>query len=209
MEGKILEACVETFSQCVNAELQGANRLELCDRLDLGGTTPDETLIRQVFETVKIPIRVMIRPRGGDFCYSNDEILEMEQAISLCKQIGVEGIVLGMLDQNNHLDIEKMRPLVQLAKPLKVVVHKAIDLTVDLLWEMEQLRAMGGVDAILTSGACETAFEGRDTLNAMVAAQGNMRIVVAGKVTSDNIGHLNELIGASEYHGKKIVGDLA
>ncbi|GAO29836.1 copper homeostasis protein CutC [Geofilum rubicundum] len=127
----ILEACVETLEQCITAEQKGAGRVELCDRLDLDGTTPSEDLIRAVKKALKIPIRVMIRPRGGDFIYTPAELDQMRQSILLCQDIGVDGVVLGILNKDNELDLEAMRPLIELAKPLNVVIHKAIDDTPD------------------------------------------------------------------------------
>jgi copper homeostasis protein len=208
MSNIILEACVETFEQCVNAEKQGAGRLELCDRLDLGGTTPSEELIKRVKAAVNIPIRVMIRPRGGNFTYTPEELDEMRQSILMCRRIGVDGIVLGILTHDNHLDIDTMKPLIELAKPLNVVIHKAIDDTENPLAEMDRLQQIDGVDAILTSGKMATALEGAPLLRKMVANQKHIRIIAAGKVTNQNIDDVKEAIGASQYHGKKIVGDI-
>ncbi len=208
MSNIILEACVETFDQCVNAEKQGAGRLELCDRLDLGGTTPPEELIKKVKAAVNIPIRVMIRPRGGDFVYSAEELEEMRKAIIMCKNIGVDGIVLGILTRDNKLDIETMKPLIELAKPMNVVIHKAIDDTEDPLAEMNRLQEIAGVNAILTSGKQETAREGAPLLKQMVANEKHTRIIAAGKVTNNNIEEIKSVVGASQYHGKKIVGDI-
>lgn len=208
MSNIILEACVETFEQCVNAEKQGAGRLELCDRLDLGGTTPPEELIKRVKAAVNIPIRVMIRPRGGNFTYTPEELDEMRQSILMCRRIGVDGIVLGILTGDNHLDIDTMKPLIELAKPLNVVIHKAIDDTENPLAEMDRLQQIDGVDAILTSGKMATALEGAPLLRKMVANQKHIRIIAAGKVTNQNIDDVKAAIGASQYHGKKIVGDI-
>lgn len=208
MSNIILEACVETFEQCVNAEKKGAGRLELCDRLDLGGTTPPEELIKRVKAAVNIPIRVMIRPRGGNFTYTPEELDEMRQSILMCRRIGVDGIVLGILTRDNHLDIDTMKPLIELAKPLNVVIHKAIDDTENPLAEMDRLQQIDGVDAILTSGKMATALEGAPLLRKMVANQKHIRIIAAGKVTNQNIDDVKAAIGASQYHGKKIVGDI-
>lgn len=208
MENIILEACVESLEQCINAERQGAGRLELCDRLDLDGTTPPESLIRAVKAAVKIPIRVMIRPRGGNFVYSPEEIAQMKEEILMCRNIGVDGVVLGILTPDNQLDIDAMKPLIELAKPLNVVIHKAIDDTEDPLAEMDRLQAIEGVNAILTSGRQTTAREGAELLRKMVANQKHVRIIAAGRITNENIDEMVSLIGASQYHGKKIVGTI-
>lgn len=204
----ILEACVETLEQCITAEQKGAGRIELCDRLDLDGTTPSEELIRAAKRVLNIPIRVMIRPRGGDFVYSPAELDQMRQAIELCLAIGVDGVVLGILDKENELDLEAMRPLIELAKPLNVVIHKAIDDTPDTFASMQRLQSIKGVNGILTSGKAPTALAGADVLRKMTAHQKDLRIIVAGGVTKDNLHELHQLIGASQYHGKRIVGEL-
>jgi len=211
-ENIILEACVETLEQCVAAEKRGVGRLELCDRLDLDGTTPAESTIRAVMNSVKIPVRVIIRPRGGDFVYTADEIEQMRQSIILCKSIGVDGVVFGILDAHNELDIAAMLPLIKFAKPLNVIIHKAIDLTPDLFASMQKLQQIPDVNAILTSGKSVTALDGADLLRKMcdhlksIPAShnqlNNLSIIVAGRVTHDNLNQLHHLIGASQYHGK-------
>ena len=205
----IIEACVGTLAQSLKAEKQGADRIELCDRLDLGGTTPSEELIRTAKKELSIPIRVIIRPRGGDFVYSTSELEEMRKSILFCKSVGVDGVVLGILNNDNKLDIEAMKPLIELAKPMNVIIHKAIDRTENPYEEMKQLQKIDGVNGILTSGGPGTAEEGAEVLRKMVKDQDNLVIVVAGGVTSENRAEIHNLIGAEEYHGKLIVGKLA
>ncbi len=207
-ENIIIEACVGSLEQCVNAERQGANRLELCDLLDPDGTTPSEELMRTVKAAVNIPIRVIIRPRGGNFVYSHVEIEQMKESIRLARKIGMDGVVLGILTPGNRLDIEAMKPLINLAKPMNVVVHKAIDYTDDPLAEMIRLQEVAGVDGILTSGGEPTARQGAQTLQKMVASQKQIRIIAAGKITNENLDEMVALIGASQYHGKRIVGSI-
>lgn len=208
MQNIVIEACVETLEQCMNAQRQGAQRLELCDRLDLGGTTPSEELIRAVKAAVNIPIRVMIRPRGGDFVYSPQELEEMRKSIMLCHQIGVDGVVLGILTPDNRLDMETMQPLIDLTKPMNVVIHKAIDETEDPLAEMDRLQSVEGVNAILTSGKQETALMGAALLRQMVANQKQVQIIAAGRITNTNLSEVQQAVGASQYHGKLIVGKI-
>mgnify|MGYP003597269294 CR=1 FL=1 len=208
IEKIVIEACVGSLQQSINAQQCGAGRLELCDLEDPDGTTPSEAMMRAVKEAVNIPIRVIIRPRGGDFVYSPSEIEQMKESISLARRIGMDGVVLGILTPDNHLDISAMQPLIDLAKPLHVVVHKAIDYTDDPLAEMMRLQEVAGVNGILTSGGHTTAREGAEVLRSMVANQKQIRIIVAGKVTNDNLHELVALIGASQYHGKRIVGPI-
>lgn len=208
MHDIILEACAETLSQSVNAARKGADRLELCDRLDLDGITPPPDLIRAVKAAVSIPVRVMIRPRGGSFIYSAEEIEIMKRDIMMCHDIGVDGVVLGILTEDNMLDIQSMRPLIALAGPMNVVIHKAIDLTADPLSEMRRLQAVEGVTAILTSGGQETALAGAGLIRQMVAAREHLGIIAAGRINNDNLETIRQMTGASEFHGKKIVGNI-
>jgi len=125
----IKEVCVESVEQALLAEQKGADRIELCGDLSVGGITPDFSIIQKVKEKLLIPIRIMIRPRGGDFIYSEKEFEMMKMQIMYCKKVNVEGVVFGILKQDNTLDIERIKGLVNIATPMKVVIHKAIDET--------------------------------------------------------------------------------
>ncbi len=209
MKNIIKEACVGNLNEAIKAEKQGADRLELCAELHLGGTTPSEELILQAKQRVHIPLRIMIRPRGGDFVYSEEELQEMRASIEFCKTAGVEAVVFGILDKDNRLDLEKISELARLAQPLKVVVHKAIDLTPDPLEAAKALYELEGIDTILTSGGQPTAFEGKEVLQQMIECCGDkIQIMPGGKVSEDNLEQLNDLLGAKAYHGKLIVGSL-
>lgn len=202
------EACVENLSQVLQAQKKGADRVELCDRLDLDGTTPPRELIKAAMET-GIPVRVMIRPRGGDFIYTDEELEEMENSILFCREMGVEGVVFGIQKEDGILNYERIQKLAKIASPLKVVVHKAIDSTPDPVDAVRKLLEIREVSSILTSGGMETAFEGKDNLKKMIEiADGQIEIVVAGKVTNDNIEQLHQYLHSSAYHGKRIVGEL-
>ena len=123
----ILEVCVETIQQGLLAENYHADRIEFCHRLDLGGVTPDHDLIRSAVNTIKIPVKIMIRPRGGDFIYSDSEVDKMKSDIRYCKSIGVEEVVLGALNEDGEVDNRLTQRLAKLAFPMKVTFHKAID----------------------------------------------------------------------------------
>ncbi len=203
------EACVENLQEAINAEKNGADRLELCSSLDLDGLTPDQGLVEEVLENVEIPVKVMIRPRGGDFIYNRDEINKLREEIKNFRQMGVFGVVFGILNANAELDIEKIEYLSDLAKPLNVCIHKAIDVTSDPVTEIKNLKALNCVDSILTSGKARTALEGADLIKRMMVAAGeDINIIVAGKVTEVSLGQLHTIIGAKEYHGRRIVGKL-
>ncbi|UJH90984.1 copper homeostasis protein CutC [Antarcticibacterium sp. 1MA-6-2] len=204
----IKEACVENLSQVLQAQKKGANRIELCDRLDLDGTTPPRELIIAAMET-GIPVRVMIRPRGGDFIYTEEELNKMESSILFCKELGVEAVVFGIQKEDGYLNYEQIQKLAKIASPLKVVVHKAIDNTPDPVGAVKELLNIEEISSILTSGGMETAFEGKNNLKKMIEiADGQIEIVVAGKVTESNIEQLNQFLHSKAYHGKRIVGDL-
>ncbi|WP_037317892.1 copper homeostasis protein CutC [Salegentibacter sp. Hel_I_6] len=195
------EACVETLAQAIAAEKKGADRIELCADLHLEGLTPSKDLILKVVQELHIPVRVMIRPRAGDFLYSEKEITEMKRAIITCKNLGVEGVVFGVLKADKTLDLEIISMLIKLAFPLNVVIHKAIDDTPDLLKALEDLTVIKGISTILTSGGAKTAFEGAGVLKEMIkTSTTTIAIMPAGKITSGNISEIHNLLGASAYH---------
>ncbi|MGY8946575.1 MAG: copper homeostasis protein CutC, partial [Flavobacteriales bacterium] len=119
----IKEACVDSLEDAINAEKNGANRIELCGRLDLDGLTPSKKLIKNTFSALKIPIRVMIRPKHPSFVYSEDEINIMIEDINFCKRLGLDGVVFGCLDQNSNFDMIQINKLSKAAKPLNVIIH--------------------------------------------------------------------------------------
>ena len=201
----IKEVCVESFQEAVIVEMAGATRIELCDNLSAGGTTPSYGTIIQAISKIKVPVMVMIRPRGGDFCYSEDELEIMRRDIQVCRKLGVYGVVFGLLNQDNTIDIEGTAELVRLAKPMQVTFHKAIDDTLDMLLSTRQLKRIG-INRILSSGGCATALEGSNTLLKMIEiANDEISIIVAGKVTYENFEDIQKLIPSKEYHGRRLV----
>lgn len=205
----IKEACVGNLSQAINAEKNGADRIELCARLDLGGTTPSRELITACLEQLSIPIKVMIRPRGGNFIYSPSEIESMVKDIEICKLLGVPEIVTGILTLDNKVDINTMMSLSANVGEMPITFHKAIDEISDYKTAIEQLKKIPQVKYILTSGLATTAAEGINVLKEMIECGGNdITIIAAGKVTNDNIENLHTQLNANEYHGKLIVGKI-
>ena len=205
----IKEACVETLEQAVKAEAKGADRLELCAYLAFGGLTPSTDLIKAVVAAVGIPVRVMIRPRNGDFFYNEDELEHMNTCIQLCKALKVEGVVFGVLNVNATLNIKAIKELTEVAQPLKIVIHKAIDETINPLESLKELLDIEGIDTVLTSGGKSNAFDGAETLTQMLkAADSKITVMPAGKISQFNLTELDQLLGAKAYHGKLIVGEL-
>jgi len=203
----IKEACVETLEQCIRAEKNGADRIELCSDLANDGLTPSLELIKEVKKKINIPIRAMIRPRPGDFVYSSEELGVMRSSINDCVSLGVDGVVFGVCTIDDELDLRALAALSQASKPLKITIHKAIDVCKDPVAELARLNDLG-VDAVLSSGKSITAKEGTSILRKMVEAAGHIEIIACGKVTNENLPEIDRLIGAPAYHGKNIVGDL-
>lgn len=205
----IKEACVETFEQAMLAEKKGANRIELCSELSVGGLTPAAELMKKTCSVLKIPVMVMIRPRAGNFHYSEEEISQMKQEIDLAKKAGAAGVVFGLLTSKNQIDIENTRILADYATPLPVTFHKAIDELENPADGVPVLKNIRGITRILTSGGKATADEGAEVIRKMKEATGeNLTIVAAGKITDKNINQIQQLTQVSEFHGKQIVGNL-
>lgn len=201
----IKEACVESLIDAIEAEKRGADRIELCDNLSQGGTTPSYGTIKLALSTLKIPVFPIIRPRGGDFYYTPAEIEVIKEDIKICKSLGAKGVVLGILTADKKIDFKTLAEFMELAKPMEVTFHKAIDELEDPTLVIDELINLG-VKRILSSGTKPTALEGKDILNKMIKKAGDrLTIVVAGKVTKEILPEVSSLIPAKEYHGKVIV----
>ena len=201
----VKEVCVESYQEAIAAVAAGATRIELCENLSCGGTTPSYGTIKKTMEKLQVPVMVMIRPRGGDFCYSTDEFEIMREDIRMCNLLGATGVVFGLLKRDNRIDVERTAELVELADQMPVTFHKAIDDSHDLLESVAQLKKIG-ISRILTSGGKPTAIEGSETLRKMIGIAGDqLKIVVAGKVTVDNFEEIKLLIPSDEYHGRRLV----
>ncbi len=196
----LLEISVETLEGALAAERGGADRIELCGELSLGGVTPDTNLLRAVRAQVRIPIFSMVRPRAGDFVYSTAEFTEMKRAIADAKESGMDGVVLGVLTKNHRVDIERTRELVEIAKPLPVTYHRAFDEAADLHQALEdviQTRAA----RILTSGGANSALEGTAVLGKLIEAAGERIVIVPGAgISSLNIEQVAQRTKAREFH---------
>lgn len=205
----IREACVEGIDQALKAEEWGADRIELCSRLDLDGLTPDFGTIEQARSKLGIPIRVMIRPRGGNFSYNDEEIKQMKEAIAFCREQEVEGVVFGTLNDRLEIDLDQVNELVDEAGTLKTVFHRAIESTGNIADSVILLRNHTQVDAILVSGTGGgQASEHITELKNLIRQFNGRELVVCGKVTRENLPDLHAKLAADAYHGKKIVGDL-
>jgi len=200
-----LEICVFSVESALSAQKAGAGRVELCSGFTEGGLTPSAGTIRMVRKLLNIECYVMIRPRGGDFCYTDTEFEQMHYDIEYAKSCGVNGVVLGALQPNGHINIIRTRDLVQHAAPLKVTFHRAFDLAVNPLRALDDLVACG-CSRILTSGQKATALEGLDTIKKLVASSaGRIDIMAGSGVNPENACKFIEAgVQALHFSAKKI-----
>lgn len=200
MKKGILEICADSVQSAVNAQRGGADRIELCTDLSSGGLTPSIATIELTRKYVNIPIHVLIRPRSGDFHYSNLEFETMKLDVERLKTLGVDGIVIGALNPEGEIDIRKTKELIELAKPLDITFHRAFDMTSDPFYSMDQLIDLG-VNRILSSGQRQTAIEGCRVLSSLITkADDKIVIMPGGGVNIENINELYKHTHAKEYH---------
>jgi copper homeostasis protein len=196
----LLEIAVQSIETARAAERGGADRIELCAQLDCGGTTPSVELQREVRMAVQIPIHVLIRPRDGNFVHSNDEMESMKRQIESTKANGVNGVVLGVLNMNQSIDIQRTRELVSHANPLPVTFHRAFDETPDILQALAEVCSTGAA-RILTSGGAKDAVAGSARLRELVeTARGRIIVMPGGGIRAENIAGVLRATGAREFH---------
>lgn len=200
---KLEIACFNLQSALVAIDAN-ADRIELCDDLQSGGTTPDESVLNQVREKATQPVYVMIRPRGGKFVYGDAEFQEMKNSVQKLKS-SCDGFVFGILTDNNKIDLSRNRKLVELAKPLPCSFHRAFDKVADSHQALEEIIACG-FKTVLTSGCLTSAIDGAENLLKLVAqSNGRIDIMPGGGIRSMNLGLLDRIVGANWYHSAALI----
>jgi len=194
----IIEVCAESHEYAVKAEKAGADRIELCKDLHLDGLTPDYESAKRTIDTLNIPVFILIRPRKGDFIYSDEEFELMKQDIVKFKEMGCKGIVSGVLNDNNSIDIDRTKELVELSKPLEFTFHRAFDVVSEPFKEIENLIELG-IQRVLTSSQKNKALEGLELLEELKNISNNRIIIMPGSGISPLI--IKKFKSFSEIHG--------
>ncbi len=201
----VVEVCVDSVESAIAAQRGGANRVELCDNLLEGGTTPSAGTIAIARANLEIKLQVIIRPRGGDFCYSDIEFAVIQHDIAVAKELGADGVVIGILNPDGSVDMERTAVLIAQARPLNVTFHRAFDMTNDPYRALEDLISLG-VDRILTSGQEISVIEGLDLITELVRLAGDRVIIMPGGGTERNIARVVAQSGVREVH---VIGLMA
>ena len=204
----MLEIAVFNIESAIAAANAGADRIELCENPFDGGTTPSYGTLQTVREKVSIPVFPIIRPRGGDFLFSEDEFAVMKKDIELCKKLEFEGVVIGLLQEDGNIDATRTGELVNLAYPIDVTFHRAFDRAANPLEALETIINCG-CQRILTSGQVPNAWDGKELIKQLIKQADNRIIIMPGSgVRSNNIKELAEFTGATELHSsaRKLLG---
>ena len=200
MQNYILECCVDSVESAINAAKGSASRLELCSNLIIGGTTPDVALVKEIRKHTDIRIHALIRPRFGDFCYTEHEMEIMKSQIRALKEAGVEGVVIGVLDEEGNLDVPKMKELLQEASGLSVTLHRAFDMCRDPFQALDEAIQLE-INTILTSGQKQSAWEGRELLAELIEkADGRIGIMAGAGISAEVIEKLIPVTKGTSYH---------
>jgi len=202
----LVEAAVDSFAGALAAQAEGAHRIELCGPLHDGGTTPSAGLIARCSDELLASVHVLIRPRAGDFVYTEDEVLIMLKDIAVAKELGVDGVVIGALTADGEVDVDAMSQLIAMASPVRVGFHRAFDSVRDQADALELLVSLQ-VDHILTSGAADTAMQGAARLKELVERAGDrIGIIAGGSITKANAAELVKKTGVRTVHGRAFQG---
>ena len=194
----IIEVCAESYEYALKAEKAGADRIELCKDLHLDGLTPDYESAKKTIDSLNIPVFILIRPREGNFIYSHKEFELMKSDIIKFKEMGCKGIVSGVLNNDNSIDIKKTKELVELSRPLEFTFHRAFDKVNNPLYEIENLIRLG-IDRVLTSGQKEKAIDGLVLLKQLNSISNNIIKIIPGSGINKSI--IVNFVNFEEIHG--------
>lgn len=203
----ILEVCTDSMESALAAERGGADRIELCGNLVIGGTTPSRALFEKIRKETNLKIRVLLRPRFGDFCYSQNEYEILIEEVKMFRQLGADGIVIGCLNPDGSLNMEQMKGLIEESGEMDVTLHRAFDVSRDAMEALEQAISLG-CRTILTSGQKNSAWEGRASLAKLQEeSRGRIEILAGSGIKPEIIGQLHKETGITSYHmsGKVVV----
>lgn len=195
----LVEICANSYQSVINAEKAGAHRIELCSELAVGGITPSFGLLKKVIQNISIPVHVLIRPRSGDFNYSDEEFEIMKEDIRLCKDLGCAGIVSGVLHTDNSIDIKRTQELVNISRPMSFTFHRAFDIVINPKNAIQQLIDIK-VDRVLTSGQKENAENGIDMLIELQNIAKDNIIIMPGSGINTQNSILFKNVGFKEIH---------
>lgn len=200
MKKFVLEACVDSVESALEAQRGGADRIELCGNLIIGGTTPSPCLFQEIRRVSDIRTHILIRPRFGDFCYTEHEFHIIREEVKMFRELGADGVVIGMLNKDGTLDAERMKLLMEETQGMSVTLHRAFDVCADPFAAMEQARKLG-VNTILTSGQRNHCMDGRDLLKRLVELENDqVTIMVGSGVDAETIRQIQPYTNASAFH---------
>lgn len=196
----IREVCADTLNSAITADIYGAERIELCQGLSDDGLTPSPALTKYCCENLHLDVCVLIRPRGGDFCYNEKEYQLIKDDVLFCKEAGAEAVVVGFLSPDGEVEKDRLKEIVEISAPMDVVFHRAFDYTADQAKALEELIECG-CKRVLTSGGAKSALEGADSLRKLnEQAAGRIEILAGGGVSAQNVAEIIGVSGCNQVH---------
>lgn len=197
----VFEVCANSIESCIAAQAAGAHRIQLCAAFPEGGTTPSYGFIRLAANLLSgVSLQVMIRPRSGDFCYTEYDMLQMEMDIGICAELGIDGVALGCLNRHGHVDRAAMQRLLAKCQGMQVTFHRAFDVCCDPFEALEDLIELG-VHRVITSGQQNNALQGAELIGRLdQAAAGRITVMAGAGINAGNIREIAAKAGVREYH---------
>ncbi len=202
----VKEVCVDNLNDAVRAYEAGANRIEYCSDLDQDGLTPNIDELLTLSKTIPIPIRCMLRPHSNSFTYNKNDIEKIRKTINFCKKNKIDGVVFGCLNSENEIDFTTLKLISNITKPMKLIFHKAIDITTDFEKSLTALIDSKMVDGVLTTGGKQKAIDNLELLSKISQfSSKNFEFIACGNITYENYDYIHKIVKSKFYHGKKII----